>query len=490
MTSHRLFLLAIVFALAAPARADVPVPTIEGPVTGGSGKPFIAATSFDLATVGYVEEEFFISGTASAYVNSGPLAADGKWTVAPGETAAYKTRILVYRPAKAKRFDGTVVVEWLNVSGGVDAAPDWIDAHVELIRNGFAWVGVSAQIVGVEGGAGLVIVPVSLPLKTVDPARYGSLVHPGDSFSYDIFSQAGAALRHPEPSAPDPLGGLKVRRFIAAGESQSAFRMVNYIDAIHPIAHLYDGYFVHSRSSLSLAPLSEAPQPAISPPPSTLLRDDLDVPVLDLQTESDVTFLGSFAVRQDDTHRFRLWEVAGTSHADTYTTTDGMTDLGHDPAVVGPDITSSAAGGLISCGRPFNSGPQHFVVSAAFAALDHWVRHGTPPKTMPRLDVNPGPPVTIVTDAHGNAVGGIRTPQVDVPIATFTGHQDGSILCQLFGTTTLFDQATLAMLYPSHGAFVSAYAKAAKRAVKAGALLKPDARLIVRWAAGSDIGKR
>jgi len=44
-----------------------------------------------------------------------------------------------------------VIVEWLNVSGGVDAAPDWIQGHVELIRDGFAWIGVSAQFVGVEG---------------------------------------------------------------------------------------------------------------------------------------------------------------------------------------------------------------------------------------------------------------------------------------------------------------------------------------------------
>ena len=44
-----------------------------------------------------------------------------------------------------KKFNGTVVVEWLNVSGGVDAAPDWTFAHTELIREGYAWVGVSAQ---------------------------------------------------------------------------------------------------------------------------------------------------------------------------------------------------------------------------------------------------------------------------------------------------------------------------------------------------------
>ena len=132
---------------------------------------------------------------------------------------------------------------------------------------------------------------------------------------------------------------------------------------------------------------------------------------------------------------------------------------------------------------------EYFVVNAAFAALDRWVRRGKPPKPAPRLEVAAGPPVAIVRDANGNAVGGIRTPQVDVPIAAFTGEQEGSILCRLFGTTTPFDDATLAALYPSHGAFVAAYDKATKRAVKAGFLLKPDARLMREWAARSRIGQ-
>ena len=64
--------------------------------------------------------------------------------------AQYTTRAVVMRPIDPHRFNGTVVVEWLNVSGGADAGPDWILAHNELIREGFAWVGVSAQKVGVD----------------------------------------------------------------------------------------------------------------------------------------------------------------------------------------------------------------------------------------------------------------------------------------------------------------------------------------------------
>jgi len=474
-------------ALATGTSAQVPSPSIEGPITS-PGTAFVAATTFDLAQVGYEEAEYFISGTARAYVNSAPLGTDGMWSVTTGETAPYKTRILVYRPTNPKRFSGTVVVEWLTVTFGVDVAPDWVQGHVELLREGVVWVGVSAQIVGVEGGTTVFGLPSRQPLKVVNPARYGSLRHPGDSFSYDIFSQAGQAIR--TPSGPNPLGTLKARRVIAIGESQSASRLISYIDAIHPVVGVYDGFLVHSRGSFA-APLSEAPQPAIIPPGITTFRADIEVPVFTVETETDLTLFGYFAARQDDARHFRLWEVAGTAHADTYGLGYGpgvgTTDVGTSPDVAAVVITTEAAGG--HCNTPINSGPLHYVLNAALHTLIRWVRTGTAPTSAPRLDVSAGPPVAINHDAHGNALGGIRTPWVDVPIAALSGlGQTGSSFCILFGTTTPFDAPTVAALYPTHKAFTSAYDKALKRAVKRGWILEPDARLIKKWAAGSGIG--
>lgn len=474
--------LLLLAALAVVARADVPAPPLDGPI-GSPGSAFVQGTSFDLATVGYRQEEYFIAGTATAFTSTGPIEVDGLWTAVPGATAAYKTRLVVHRPINRKRFNGVVVVEWLNVSGGVDAAPDWTLSHTELIREGMVWVGVSAQYVGVEGGGGLLGV-ADLPLKVVNPARYGSLVHPGDSFSYDIFSQAGQAVRERGTALAD----LKIKKVIAAGESQSAFRLVTYVNAVHPLARVYDGYFIHSRGGITTGGLSEAPQPVIPVPGTAAIRADLDVPVLTLETETDLTFLAYFGARQDDTPKFRLWEVAGTAHADTYTVTAGPTDRGDSPDVVGLTVTSAPVPGIIECTEPINSGPHHWVVKAGLSALVRWVRSGKPPRSAPRLEVAAGPPVAIMTDPNGNALGGIRTPQVDVPIATFTGEQEGSILCRLFGTTTPFDDAKLAALYPSHKAFVKRYNKALKSAVRAGWILRPDARLMKRWAAGSSIG--
>ena len=471
-------------ALAARAGADVPSPAIEGPI-GSPEAAFVASTTFDLAQVGYEQAEYFISGTARAWLDTAPLGSDGMWSVTPGESAAYKTRIVVYRPTSRKKFSGTVIVEWLNVSAGLDSAPDWIQGHVELLREGAAWVGVSAQIVGVEGGTPLAPV-LALPLKAQNPARYGSLHHPGDSFSYDIFSQAGRAVR--TPSGPNPLGDLQAKRVIAVGESQSAFRLVNYIDAVHPVSRVFDGFLVHSRGGFGFA-LSEAPQPAIVAPGNAVIRADVDVPVLVFETESDLTFLNYFAARQDDSRHVRVWEVAGTAHSDTYGLGGGDTDVGTSPdaAAVVFGVTDVAAG-LLHCDTPVNSGPQHYVLNAALAELIRWVRTGRAPRPAPRLDAQAGPPVALAVDQHGNARGGIRTPWVDAPIATFTGEQEGSLLCRLFGSTTPLDAATLSALYPTHKAFRAAYGRALKRAVRHGWILAPDARLIRKWAAGAAIG--
>jgi hypothetical protein len=464
-------------------RAQTAGPLVEGPVTGGLGAPLLIGTTlFPLSDVGYEQVEYFISGTASAYTTATPLGTDGRWSVTPGETAAYKTRLLVYRPIDAKAFKGTVVVEWFNVSGGLEAAPDWISAHTEMVRQGMIWVGVSAQFRGVEGGSGGLL---NIALKTGDPTRYGTLRHPGDSFSYDIYAQAGHALR--ATTGVRPLGDLPVKRVLAIGESQSAFRMVTYINAVHPLVPVYDGFLVHSRGGGS-APLSQDPQPAIPTPGPTHIRTDIGVPVLTFQTETDMTVLGYFSDRQPDSEFVRLWEVAGTAHADTYTLLVGMTDLGDSPEAMAVLVTAAPIPGIIECASPVNSGPQHVTLKAALAALERWVRRGKPPRSAPRLEIT-GTPPTIQRDEYGNAVGGIRTPWVDAPIATLSGEgQTGASFCFIFGTTVPFDAATLAALYPSHRAYVKAYRKATKRALAGGFVRKADAKLMKAQAEAAGIG--
>jgi len=479
-------------AAARVAPSPVSIPTVSGPVTGGNGSPTLVGTSFDLGRFGYVAEEYLMEGTARAYTSSKPLSADGRWKVTPASTAPYTTRLIVYRPTDPKRFNGTAVVEWLNVTTGSDTSVEWVTTHNELIRDGFAWVGVSAQAVGVQGGASVLGV-ASGGLKAADPARYGTLMHPGDSYSYDIFSQAGAAVRRSR--TPSPMGPLRVQRVLGLGQSQSASRLVTYIDAVQPLAHVYDGFLVHSRFGTG-APLSEDPLPTIAPLQPTRFRTDLDVPVLDLETETDLLAapisgaVGYFPARQPDNPRLRVWEIAGSAHADAYTGRLGYTDVGDGRAE--PVVLGTAAGlpGSPACGGQLvNSGMQYAIAMAAISWLDRWTRDRATPSHAPQLSITAGPPVMINRDANGNALGGIRTPVVDSPTATVRG--DGaapSSICRLFGSTVPFDASKLSSLYPTHADFVRKFDQATTRAVKAGFMLAPEAEKLRAAAAQLAIG--
>src|SRR5258708_5995064 len=236
---------------AATAPLPTPVPTVNGPVTGGTHGFPMTASSVDLRSHGYAEQEYFFSGTARSFTSTTPLTSDGRWRVQVASTAPYKSRMIVRAPIDPRKFNGTVIVEWLNVSAGRDIDVDWDYGYNELLSNGFAYVGVTAQAVGING------------LTIWDPARYGSLSIPSDDFSYDIFSQAGAALR--AASATGPLHGLHVRHLVADGESQSAGRMTTYYDAVAPLAGVYDGYLIHTNGGdaalVFLAPPPLPPTP-------------------------------------------------------------------------------------------------------------------------------------------------------------------------------------------------------------------------------------
>ena len=170
-----------------------------------------------------MEEEFYVSGAADAYATTGAkLASD----------VPYRTRVVVRRPVSQAEFNGTVLVEWQNVTAGYDLDALWNRRH---LREGYAWIGVSAQRVGVD------------QLRAWSPTRYGSLDVTGggafttDQLSYDVFAQAAEAIR--SPGAVDLLGGLDVERVLAIGASQSAGRMAIYYNVVLPQEQpVFDGY--------------------------------------------------------------------------------------------------------------------------------------------------------------------------------------------------------------------------------------------------------
>jgi len=461
--------------ISASAHAQVGTATVSGPVTGGvRGAPFGAMSADALSDARYIEREYFFEGTATSYSRLGVWTADGFWGVTPATTADYKVRMLVRRPASAKDFNGIVVVEWLNVTALQEGAADFSQMQEEILREGYVWVGIGAQAAGVN--------TPGIGLKAWDPVRYGTLVHPGDRFSYDIFSQAAKAIQFPQGISPV---GLPIGTMLATGRSQSAFRLVTYLNAFHPIVDLFDGFLIHSRGRTAAGLIAEglAADP-VPIPPNAHLRTDLDVPVLDVQTEGDMTALRSHLTRQAPHALYRRWEIAGAAHAET---PRWIVEV-PPPLDFGP-----------GCLFAVNAAPHHAVVKAALRALTLWVTRGVTPPQSPDIELsNPTAfPPAIVRDAFGNAKGGIRLPELEVPTAVLDGRINVAApppppqnFCSLFGGTVPFTDAVLEELYPNHGSFVSQFNEAVQAIVREGYWLEPEAKEARRAAAHSGIGKK
>lgn len=439
---------------------DGPAATVDRELTGGS--PFLAAAvPVDLDAAGYVEAEYQLSGTAVSYTGDTP--GDGVWSLTEtDDRGEYATRIVVRRPEDPTDASGIVLLEWLNVSGGLDANPDFTYLAPEILRAGHTWIGVSAQRIGIEGGATAVSLPgteslTGTGLVGLEPDRYGELRHPGDAFAYDLYTQIGRAVR---AEADTLLGGVAVDRLLAVGESQSAYALTTYVNGVQPLTHQFDGFFVHSRgaSGLPLTPPGESGDMDIAGSIAAgpmRIRTDLDVPVFMFLAESDVEGVLSFAdARQDDTDRIRTWEVAGTAHVDQFM-------LG-------------AVADLAACEPAMNNGPHSLVARAALRSLVTWITDGTPPPTAEPLELDDGG--RAVRDDLGIARGGIRTPLVDVPVDALRGDAaDGaSVICLLAGRTIPLDDEVLTELHGDADTYLDAYEAATDTVIDEGFVLDDD----------------
>jgi hypothetical protein len=467
----RVFLAALLFIGAVFGASPVvtgPVAAKAAPGDPAHNYPFFAALE-DLKARGYIEQEFFYSGTANRYET--PERATGK--VIDGNHK-YQTRLLVRRPADPKKFNGTVIVEWNNVTSGHDLDIDWYQIHDYLIRSGYAWVGVTAQRIGVEA------------LKVWNKDRYGSLdvsadgTIMNDALSYDIFADVGRAAR--KPSGADFLGGLKPQRVFATGHSQSSVRLANYVNSVHPLDPVFDAVILHGGGGQ--------------------IRTDLKIKIWKINSETDV-IIGQAAARQPDTPNFRTWEVAGDSHVDTQFIASRSKLVERDGNPIAPGVTPGARGGekkpppppqlaAAACDQPTYSDIPFYQVMAAM--LDHlvvWVKDGKAPPSAPPIEVtSAGPPAVIARDADGNSAGGgIRLAGLAVPIAVNTGHNTGPGFCWLYGSHVDFDSAKLASLYPTHAAYVAKVREVTEKNLKAGYILKPEAEATIAAAERSSIGQ-
>jgi hypothetical protein len=236
-----------------------------------------------------------------------------------------------------------------------------------------------------------------------------------------------------------------------------------------------------------------------------------DVPVIQINTETEEALAGVFpgglGYRRPDSDapgdRYRLWEVPGASHVSNDVHTPVITLQASLAELQGIPVSALAPVGCTH--QQFVTGPSQgvpgvvdpnpfpfsYVANAAFADLTRWVDDGVPPPHAARIETTSAG--SIVRDGFGNALGGVRTPFVDVPTATYVpidtvAHPTTfSGFCILYGYSVPFSQATLESLYGNHGDYVRQVVRESLQLVREGFWLLPDAEQAIREAAQADV---
>ena len=515
-------------AVSPAVAAPTPLPEVTGPLpVSATSYPFGAADHTlvpeDLSKVGYVEDEYLVSGKANVYTWPAPGPAVVRTPDAP-----YTTRILVRRPAKASRFSGNVVVEMLNPSNRFDLNIGWGMTHRQLVRNGYAWVGITDKPIDV------------VALKKFDPVRYASLSFANplalddprncqnpvtsvdlpqfrsrateDGLAWDIYSQVGALVRSNDRANPLAYGGdrheghgygrghghghandkhrTRVDHVYGFGYSQTGGDLYDYINAIHPLdvarnGHpIYDGYIVAVAGGrfVGIVPINQCePPPTVGDP--RLQFSNAGVPIIHVMSQSD--YIAGIAARRPDSDapadRFRHYEMAGAAHA----TPDELffSAAPADILKAGVDVPP------MSCNEgPRSRFPSRIFFDAILRNLDQWVRYGiAPPHAKPIATVTTGGTTTGVVDDVGNVEDGLRSPYLDVPTSTWFGNSTGASFCSIAGHEVPLPAAKLQELYPTHGAYVRAVVKDTAKLVAGRYITGYDGLDLIREAAAADV---
>ena len=496
---------AVVLTGPAHARGAREVPAVTGPIPDdtAANHPFDAAAfqavPIDLAARGYREDEYFVSGTANVYQYddvTDPLDTSVKVL----RSGPYTNRILVRRPTDPSRFSGNVVVELLNATNNYDLPVFWSYDHDYFLSRGDVWIGITSKPVTIAG------------LKTFNPARYAPLswANPNpdetdascptlytvvggashateDGLLYDVLSQTASLVRSAD--ARNPLHGYAVKAVYAAGYSQSAIDLVGYINAVTPRikgAAIFDGYLVGSGFGIQ-APLDQcSPAPAAGDPRNVLRSRNAAIVATQSQTDYRDARQAYRADSDAADDRYRYYEAAGPAHVVVEQTTSDA-DAADTHAAGGTTLVEDYATCL--AGAQLSTFPGRYLLDAGFAQLEGWVRNGNTPPHAPLIQATgTAPKLVTVLDANGNGVGGVRAPELDVPVATFTESTGAASLnCSLSGQVTGFTTAKQQNLYPSTLDYLTRFVGDAITVAQQGFLTPDDAVDAVTQAFGRQV---
>jgi hypothetical protein len=477
-------------------RGATPIPKVMGPLPQSADNHAFGGAEYarvpeDLKKIGYVEEEFLISGTANVYdwPASGPA-------IVRSANAPYVTRVLVRRPEKRSQFSGNVIVEMMNPSNLFDLNIGWAISHKEMVHNGDAWVALTAKPIAIEA------------LKNFNPKRYADLAWNNplplddpkncatvardsqrtteNGLVWDMHTQTGAWLRSTAKSNPLNYGAGEhtnpVRHVIAWGYSQTGSFLYTYVNAIHPLDVKSNGHPIFDAYSIAVASGPSAINQCAAPIPANDPRRTIHnagVPVIRIMSQSD--YLRSIAARLPDSdepgNQSRNYEIAGSGHA----TPDELAFAASPEDIVKANREVPP----MDCNEgPRSRFPSSIAYNAILRNLELWIDKGTAPPRADQIVVENNAPVL---DKFGNVTGGVRSPFLDVPTSTWFGNSTGKSFCTIAGHEVPFDARKLHELYPTHASYVQAVTKDVADLVAKRFITRQDGDALIADAKKADV---
>ena len=410
---------------------------------------------------GYVEKEYFLQGNANIYgLNE---AKDGITVESQGNP--YTNRVIVYMPEDPAQFQGVVYVDILNASGWVDVPDLWRRGYEHFMKNGYAYVGITSKPCNVDA------------LKRFDSDRYAQInwstaaAPEGETgFAWDIFGQVGAMLKENGGASRLLYGAdstAKVERSYLIGQSQSGFYVntfnngfgqANYIAGTQQ--PIFDG-MLNVVGVFSNAALSNQAGPIEG------LKESA-VPFITLVGQNDHMGQAQRADSNTATDKYRYYVVTGGAHSNKIFAPDPLDEI---QMKAGRD-----AGYLLGFKPDPKTGLTHtssnldmdVYFNAVLERLDRWAAEGIAPPSVAVPDKSK-------LDEYGNMLGGIRSPQIDVPVAAYTGSANGEWFSTDGSSMVYLSDEQIAKRYPEGKAqYLREYQAAVDQTIADGWVLEED----------------
>ncbi len=455
------------------------------PVTAASHPFATAVGKYHFTERGYVEEEYFMAGTANVYSEDDSASIRIDYADLP-----YCNRFLVRKPKDITKFSGNVLIEILNPTAAMDLDRMWVIAGKHFMRRGDIYIGITSKPDVLDA------------LMKFDWERYSVI-----NWGFPFERQA-----HEEPKTPglpamkadcetglfwdmltdlcllikseddkNPVREYRPERVLLTGWSQSAGYLCTYVNKLAFDAsytkgqQLFDGYFAAGGVHFLTIPLNQEgfyhPEAKYS-----AKINYMPVPFVAVQTETENALLGGYEARQDnsnsETLKYRIYEIPGPTHDTTGSLLDyyrGDTDVARiqmTPRYMGENEYP-------------NDFPYEFPFHAAYEHFFRWVKDGIAPPCFERIEVDAEQ--NNIVDQDGNAIGGIRTPFLDYPTCHYIPYSDlNREKFGLFGQSVPFSPKQLKARYGSLAQYKELILQSTEAAILEGRLLEDDKEEIIK----------